>query len=249
MTQSPHQTGDASALIRWTFWNGFRAGLPFNAAVVPFGLLFGVVAADAGFDILQAMAMSILVLAGASSLTAIELLTQQAPVFIVLLTAAAVNLRMAMYSASLAPHISSGPLWQRALAAYLMVDHAYALSIVEYEARPDAPVRAKLGYYMGVVAASVPLWYVACLIGAMVGAQMPASLGLDFAGVVMFVSLFAPSVRGLPKVVAMLVAVTGSLLLAWIPYSLGVLIAASFGMIAGALCEGALKRRQAGSQA
>lgn len=244
MTQAPLKDGEEAALIRWTFWQGFRAGLPFNAAVIPFGLLFGVVAADAGFDVLQAMAMSILVLAGASSLTAIELLTQHAPVFIVLLTAAAVNLRMAMYSASLAPHISKGPLWQRALAAYLMVDHAYALSIVEYEARPDAPVRAKLAYYIGVVVASVPSWYVACLIGALVGAQMPASLGLDFAGVVMFVSLFAPSVRGLPKVVAMFVAVAGSLLLAWIPYSLGVLIAASVGMAAGASCEVALARHK-----
>ncbi len=241
MTQALTKGGDDAALIRWTFWQGFRAGLPFNAAVIPFGLLFGVVAADAGFDILQTMSMSILVLAGASSLTAIELLTQNAPVFIVLLTASAVNLRMAMYSASLAPHISKGPLWQRALAAYLMVDHAYALSIANYESKPAAPVRAKLAYYLGVVLASVPSWYFACLIGALVGAQMPASLGLDFAGVVMFVSLFAPAVRGLPKVIAMAVAVCGSLLLAWIPYSLGVLIAACFGMLAGALCEAALR--------
>lgn len=243
MTQLDPSSDALTRTIRASFWRGARAGLPFNAAVIPFGLLFGVVAADAGFDLLQAMAMSILVLAGASSLTAIELLTQQAPVFIVLLTAAAVNLRMAMYSASLAPHISSGPFWQRAAAAYLMVDHAYALSIVDYEARPDAPVRAKLAYYLGVCLASVPSWFVACFVGALVGTQMPAELGLDYAGVVMFVSLFAPAVRGLPKIAALIVAMSGSLLLAWMPYALGVLVAASIGMATGALVEVALQRR------
>ena len=39
----------------------------------------------------------------------------------------AVNLRMAMYSASLVAHLGPARLWQRALVAYLNVDQTYAL--------------------------------------------------------------------------------------------------------------------------
>ena len=50
---------------RTAFWRGFRDGAPFTVIVVPFALLFGVVARDAGLDVLQTMSMSVLVIAGA----------------------------------------------------------------------------------------------------------------------------------------------------------------------------------------
>ena len=81
---------------RQAFWRGYLDCAPFILIVVPYSMLFGVVARDAGLDILQTMSMSVLVIAGASQFTALALLQDQAPVFIALLTALAVNLRMAM---------------------------------------------------------------------------------------------------------------------------------------------------------
>jgi predicted branched-subunit amino acid permease len=106
--------------IRRAFWQGFRDGAPFLLVVVPFGMLFGALAAEAGWNIAEIMAASILIIAGASQFTMLQLMSENAPTLIVIGTALAVNLRMAMYSAALAPHIGAAPLWQRALAAYFL---------------------------------------------------------------------------------------------------------------------------------
>ena len=105
----------ADPSIRRAYWQGFRDGLPFLLVVVPFGMLFGVLAAEAGWNLAEVLAMSVLVIAGASQFTALQLLSEQAPTLIVVGTALAVNLRLAMYSASMSRHIGRAPLWQRAL--------------------------------------------------------------------------------------------------------------------------------------
>jgi predicted branched-subunit amino acid permease len=101
---------------------GLRMGLPFSLVVVPFGLVFGVAAIEAGFDTLQTGLFSLLVGAGAAQLAALQMIVEGAPLLIVVLTGTAVNLRLAMYSASLAPHLGAAPLRQRALAAFFLID-------------------------------------------------------------------------------------------------------------------------------
>ena len=47
------------------FWQGFRAGLPFLLVILPFGIVFGVVAyRKAGLNLSQTMGFSIFVIAG-----------------------------------------------------------------------------------------------------------------------------------------------------------------------------------------
>ena len=87
------------------FWRGYLDCAPFILIVVTYSMLFGVVARDAGLDLIQTMSMSVLAIAGASQFTALALLQDQAPVVIALLTGLAVNLRMAMYSVALVPHV------------------------------------------------------------------------------------------------------------------------------------------------
>ena len=99
------------------FWQGFRAGLPFLLVIIPFGIVFGVVATEAGLTLSQTMGFSILVIAGSAQFVAIQMMIDNAPVLIVLATSLAVNLRMAMYSASLAPHLGSLSWWKRAVSA------------------------------------------------------------------------------------------------------------------------------------
>ncbi len=93
------------------YWSGVRDGLPFIVMVVPFALLFGVVAIEAGLSMAQAMSFSVLVVAGAAQFAALQLMLENAAIGFVLLAALAVNLRMAMYSAALAPHLAAGVGW------------------------------------------------------------------------------------------------------------------------------------------
>ena len=228
---------------RAAFWAGMRASLPFVVVVMPFSVLFGVVARDAGLDIVQAMSMAILVIAGAAQFTALALLQDQAPVFVALLAALAVNLRMAMYSVALVPHLGHAPLGLRAAMAYLMVDQAYALAYKRFEEPPPMSPSEKIGYYFGCMSLIAPLWYLGCLAGILGGRAIPPELSLDFAVPVCFIALTAPLLRTLPHVVAALVSTVCALILAGLPWNLGLVLSALIAMIAGARTELVLRRR------
>jgi len=219
------------------YWQGFRAGAPFVLVIAPFGLLFGVVATEAGLDITQTMAMTILVIAGASQFAVVQLLTEQAPVFVAVLTGLAINMRMAMYSASLTPHLGKAAFWKRALVSFFMVDQNYALSIAEFESNPDRPMPEKLAYYFGAVTPLAPLWFLFSYIGAVAGKAIPPEFALDFAVPITFIALITPALRSLPHVSAAFVSVVVALALAWIPYNGGLMLAAVLAMITGAAVE------------
>lgn len=244
MTQDQPDQRPAPGRIRAAYWRGFRQGLPFLLVIVPFGLLFGVAGTEAGLNLAEVMGFSILVIAGASQFTAVQLMVDQAPTVMVILTALAVNLRMAMYSASLTPFLGAAPLWQRACAAYLTVDQSYACSIVQFEKEPRMTVPQRMAYFVGSVTPITPLWILATYLGAVLGTRIPESWALDFALPITFLAMIGPMMRTLPHVVAALVAIMVSLLTVGIPYNLGLLIAGCTGMIAGAQAELIAERRK-----
>ncbi|SDJ10779.1 AzlC family ABC transporter permease [Aliiruegeria lutimaris] len=228
---------------RAAFWRGYRDTSPFVLIIIPYSTLFGVVARDAGLDILQTFSMSVLVIAGASQFTALALLQDNAPVLIALLAALAVNLRMAMYSAALVPHVGHTSLRTRALMAYVMVDQAFAVAVHTYEDNPGMTRPEKVAYYFGCMALICPLWYAFTLLGAIVGTAIPSQFSLDFAVPVCFIALLGPLLRSLPHVLAALVAAVAALAFAWVPWSLGLIIAALCGIVTGAQAELYLRRR------
>ena len=219
------------------YLRGIRAALPFLLVVAPFGMLFGVVGTEAGLNLAQVMGFSVVIIAGAAQFTAVQLMQEQAPTLIVLASALAVNLRMAMYAASLAPHLGPAPGWQRILIAYFNVDGTYALSHMEYEAKPAMTLSEKVGFYMGTASVICLPWYVATWVGAVLGASIPAGLSIDFAVPVAFMSFFAPALRTLPHVAAAITAIILAILLQGVPYSLWILLAGAGGMIVGAELE------------
>ncbi|PWR01787.1 branched-chain amino acid transporter AzlC [Meridianimarinicoccus roseus] len=219
-----------------------RGAAPFILVIAPFGLLFGVIGTEAGLNIAQVMGFTVLVIAGAAQFTAVQLMVDNAPTVIVLATALAVNLRMAMYSASLVPHLGRAPLWQRALVAYGLVDQSYAVSILEFE-RTAMPLPERFAFFMGSFLVISPFWYAATLVGAQVGTAIPDSFALDFAIPITFLALIAPALRTLPHIVAALVSTLAALALAGLPYGTGLLLAAVTAMAAGAATELAMERR------
>ena len=219
------------------FRAGVLAGLPFLLIGVPFAVLFGVVATEAGLSITQTIGFSFLVIAGASQFTAIQLMTENAPVFIVIAAALAVNLRMAMYSASLQPHLGSATLPQRALAAYLNVDASYALGIQKFEETPDWPVFDKFLFFCGTAILLCPLWVVGTWVGAITGDALPEGLDLDFAMPIMFLALTAPMMKTLAHLGAAITSVVGALLLSFLPSGIGILLAGLVAMAVGAEIE------------
>jgi 4-azaleucine resistance transporter AzlC len=231
-----------SSTAKSTFWRGIGDGLPFVLAAGPFGFLFAVLATEAGMDIYQVMVMSVFVIAGASQFAALAQMQEAAPVVFVLFAALAVNMRMAMYSASLAPHMRGAPLWQRALAAYILVDNSYAVAITEFERAPEQARARKILYYFGC---SIPVWiawYAATFAGAIVGKTLPIGIPIDFAVPIAFLSILAPLLRTVSHLAAAGVSVVVMLSLWWLPYNSGLIVAALLAMITGVQVERRLAR-------
>ncbi len=224
---------------------GVKDSLPFVLVIAPFGALFGVVATEAGLNLAETMAMTVLVIAGAAQFTALQQMVADAPLVMIVLPALAVNLRMAMYSVSLTPHLGKAPLWQRAFVAYLMVDQSFVLSIQKFETEPDLTIPERLRYYFGVMVLIAPIWYVATLVGALGGQAIPSGFALDFAVPITFLAMIGPMLRTLPHLVAAATSVIVALACAWMPYGSGLLVAAAAAMTVGALTEVTLERRAA----
>ncbi|MBT5002067.1 MAG: branched-chain amino acid ABC transporter permease [Tateyamaria sp.] len=232
-----------STTTKSKYWSGMRDSAPFLLIVGPFSILFGVLATEAGLNIFEVMSFSLVVIAGAAQFTALQLMQDEAPTFIILISALAVNLRVAMYSAALTPYLGQSALWQRVCVSYLLVDQNYALSHTKFEAEPTLTTSQRLAYYFGTCSLIVTTWLLGSYIGAALGFIFPQNLPLDLALPIAFLSMIAPMMRTLPHLIAATVAIMISIFAAGMPYSFGLILAGLAGMITGAKTEVWLQRR------
>lgn len=222
---------------RDSFGLGLRSVMPILLGVAPFGVLYGVVALQSGIPVLAAMAMSSIVFAGSAQFLLAQLVGAGAPLLLTAGAVGLVNLRHALYSASVAPMLAHLPRRWKVLLAYLLTDEAYAAAIPHLmAARPDSAQSAQahwilFGSGFGLWAG----WQLATLAGVLIGAQLPAGIGLDFALPLTFIAIVVPMIASRALLLAALTAGAVAVALAALPYKLGLFVAALAGLGAGAL--------------
>ncbi|WP_435124412.1 AzlC family ABC transporter permease [Halobaculum sp. D14] len=215
--------------------DGVRDTLPLLLGIVPFALVAGVAGIDAGLTPLQTVGMSVVVFAGASQLAAMNLLGENAALWVVVLTAVVINLRMLMYSASIAPHFRGLSARLRAGCAYLLTDQAYALSLARYT-DDDVDGRRPL-YYLAVGGTLWVVWQLGTVVGVVFGAGVPDSWRLGFAVPLVFLALLVPAVGDRNSLVAGAVAAAVAVVGAGLPFQAGLLVGAVAGVAAGLVAE------------
>lgn len=220
---------------RAQFLSGIRTVLPLLVGVVPFGMIYGVMAVGAGIPRLQAHMMSLIVFAGSAQFVVVQLLPQGIPTVMMVLIIAVINLRHALYSASIAPHIKHlRPAW-KGLLAYLLVDEAYAVTIQHFENEPSNPARH--WFFLGTGLSLWATWQLSTAAGILLGAAVPASWSLDFTLALTFIAIVAPTLKSHPMTISALTAGITALLTYSLPYKSGLMIAALAGILAGMLTE------------
>ncbi len=227
----------SSSTVKSHYFRGLLMALPFVIVVMPFALLFGVVATEAGLPLSQVMGFSVLVVAGASQFAALQFMSDNAPVLVVLASALAVNLRMAMYSAAITPHLGGLSLRSRMLVSYFLFDQSYAMAHADFEATPHRSLAEKTAYFAGVTTPIAPLWFAFTYIGAIVGDLIPADIPLDFILPIAFLAMVAPALRTIAHIATAATSIIIALALFWVPLNLGLLIAAVIAMMVGAEIE------------
>jgi predicted branched-subunit amino acid permease len=233
------------SIHRASVFAGARDILPVLPGMAPFGLITGVAATNAGFSLVEAMGMSVFVYAGAAQLAAYELIKTNALLVIVVLTVIVINLRLPMYSASLAPYFEHLPWRWKGVISYHVVDPVYALSIVRFEnddgGAGDASRVAGRGnrrwYFLGAATPLWVIWQISTLVGIVVGARIPGSWHLDFAFPLVFLALVAPSITDRATASAAAVAGVAAVLSEPLPLDLGIIVSAVAGIAAGLTVE------------
>jgi 4-azaleucine resistance transporter AzlC len=219
------------ASSRSEFFAGVKAQLPLVVGVVPFGLIYGALAVQLKVPPSIAQAMSLIIFAGSAQFIAIPLIAAATPGIIVMLTVFVVNLRHALYSASVAPYLKElHPLWKM-LLAYLLTDEAYAVAIAHY--RTGSMLRDKHWYLLGTGLTLWVFWQASTACGIFIGAQVPTNWSLDFALPLTFIALVVPMIKSRAYVFAALVAGGVGVLTVGLPYQFGLLLASFCGIAAG----------------
>ena len=223
---------------RRDFVAGMKRMAPVVPGIIPFAVIFGAVTVNVGVSPLHAVGMSMVSFAGTAQLAALELIDQQASAAIVVLTVVAINLRVVMYSASIAPYFGTLRTHRRGVLFYLLTDHVYALAITRAE-DPDETGSLRW-YFLGL---GVVIWlafYVGTIAGVIFGATVPDRRGLKFVIPLTFLVILVPKLKDRSSVFvagvagAVAVAVVGS----GLPMNLGLFVASLLGVLLGAALNG-----------
>ncbi|MFZ5510606.1 MAG: AzlC family ABC transporter permease [Pseudomonadota bacterium] len=234
---SPQTEAAEKVSTRNAFIAGLRACGALAMAAVPFGMVCGAAAKAAGFDFHQAFALSWLVFAGSSQIVASQLFASGAPAWVIVVTGIVVNLRFMMYSAALAPHMKGLTRRRRWLAAYLLTDQAFAVTLARAaEGRPRTE-----SFYFGLSAGLWLFWQLASLAGIVLGALIPPSWSMDFVVALTFIAVLAPVLKDRDLAVAATCGAVAAVALD-LPLKLNLIAAAIIGIAAGMLTSRLWKR-------
>lgn len=228
---------------RTELWAGVRAELPLLLGVVPFGLVYGVLGLQAGLPVWAVIAMSSVMFGGASQVVFAQLWGAAVPAPLIVGTVGVVNLRHALYSASVAQLLRDLPLRWKLVLAYLLTDEAYMAAVGRLMNGPQGAQRHWFLFGAGFTLWSG--WQLATIAGVLVGAVIPAGWSLDFSIALTFIALLVPGLKRRSELAAVAVAGFTALAAQGLPFKLWIVLAAVAGMLAGMLTRRLDARGQA----
>lgn len=197
--------------------DGFVKCVPVGLGVFAYGLVFGMLAVQAGMSPLQAQLMSLMVFAGASQLMALELWGPHLPVLTIILTTLVVNLRHLLMGAAMRDwlvHINPGKSY---FSLFFMTDESWALSVKEMDSgKKDA------AFLLGSGLCIYFFWNFSTFLGSVMTFWIdryladPSVIGLDFAFTAVFIALLTFFWKGRPQIPVWAAAA----MVAWITFGL-----------------------------
>jgi 4-azaleucine resistance transporter AzlC len=238
MTSTPSNfTIEIQHSRRREFLAGLKDTFPLIVGATPFAIIFGVVAVTGGLSPAATLGMSLFVFAGSASFISAGLYSQGVSIGIIIITTFVVNLRHALYGASLAPYVKNlSHRWLLPLGFWL-TDETYAVVIRRYQRGDESPY--KHWYFLASGIFMYINWQFWTLVGIVAGQQFSslANLGLDFALVVTFIAIVVPLIVNRPMLVCAFVAGVVGLIANGMPNRLGLIVAALAGIAAGVIVE------------
>ena len=211
------------------FFKGIADVSPLMIPVVPFGIIFGVLAIDLGLTPIIAMAMSIIIFGGASQIIFLQLFSAGASSLIILSSVGAVNSRHLLYGAVLSEHMSGFKMTWKIIISYFLVDQAFAVTNSYLKKSTD---KDKAFHSFGAGVTCWVIWQITTIIGIFLGSIIPEKLGLSFAVPLTFLALIVDDLRKLINIIVIIISgLIATLGYEIIPFKAYVIVAAISGLI------------------
>lgn len=218
------------------FVSGLREGFPLAVSIFAYGLVFGVLARQAGLTYFDALLMSGVVFAGSSQFAAVAMISAGVGAGQIITATLLLNLRHLLMGASLAPYLQKVKPWKLALLAHGLNDESYALTISRFQRHGGSAA-----YFLAVGIATFIGWFGSTVVSA-AGVNFlgdPKRLGLDYAFYGVFIGLLVPQLKDRPTVAAAATGAVSAVLAArFIPGNWYIMIAALIAVIVGMVTEG-----------
>ena len=202
---------------------------PHLLSVIPFGIIFGAIGIELGFDSLYVYATSLIIFGGASQIVFLQLLSGGASSLVAITSVGVINSRHLLYGAVLSEYLEKLSLIKRLLFSYIIVDQAFAVSNQYFKLNKDQ----KNNHYH-LIGSGVLLWFawqVSTIFGIIVGSIVPEQLGLKFVIPLTFIAIIINEFKKINHVIVILVSGFSSLYFFDIPYKLYIIICPMIGLI------------------
>ena len=223
------------------FLKGIIDVSPLMIPVVPFGLIFGVLAIEVGFTPLQAMGMSLIVFGGASQIVLLQLFSGGASSLVIISSVGAVNSRHLLYGAVVSEHLSDLKLIWKIIISYFLIDQAFAISNEYFKKNKE---RNRYFHLVGGGAACWITWQSTTLLGIILGSAIPEKLGLSFAVPLTFLALLVNDFRKFINLVVIIVSGSVATLgYNFIPFKAYVIFAALAGLLTAMVLTKTIKTK------
>ena len=211
------------------FLNGIIDVSPLMIPVVPFGLIFGVLAIDIGFTPLETMGMSLIIFGGASQIILLQLFSGGASSLVIISSVGAVNSRHLLYGAVVSEHLSDLKLVWKIIISYFLIDQAFARSNEYFKKNNN---KNKYFHLIGGGVTCWVIWQSTTFLGIILGSTIPEELGLSFAVPLTFLALLVNDLRKLINVIVIIVSgFVATIGYNIVPYKAYVIIAALVGLL------------------
>ncbi len=233
------------ALPQARVWRDVRRGalemLPLLVGYAPFACLVGVAVAGSSAPA-AAWSGVVLIFAGTAHLMTIQLIDGGGSVLVVAATAVAVNARLALFSATLAPAWRGTRLWVRLAAAATVIDPSWVLSSrLQTSGTAPAVIRR---HYAGASVTLLLGWSGFVALGAVAGDLMQGQEGLSLFAPLCLLAMVAPATRTRSGAAAAVVGVAVALAGAALPAGLSLLLAMPLGVLVAEMSETVVGRRK-----
>ena len=203
---------------------GFLDVIPLTIPVIPFGVIYGVIAIEIGLSPLVAFCMSFIIFAGSSQIAFAQLFSAGASPLVMISSVAVINSRHFLYGAVLSQYLNKLNCYWKIFLGYLMTDQAFSVSL-SYLKKNHKKKNAHF-HMLGSGFTLWFLWQLSTLAGIILGNIVPEQLGLTFAIPLTFLSLIISELRKKDHLIVIAVSGLASLALYDFPFKIYIIVSA-----------------------